>query len=504
MFKKKTLINFINEKFHTPRWLFVLLIAIFIFRIPSFFEPYSYGDEMIYLTLGQAIRQGIPLYKGIHDNKPPLLYIIAAISGNLFWFKAILTLWVLITIFIFWKLCQIFFPKSPTTPKAATFAFAVLTTLPLLEGDIANAELFMIGPTILALYILLSRKLTPKNIFFAGILFSIATLFKVPAFFDIFAIIFFWLALSKPKAKNFRLILKNIAILTFGFILPILITFIWYFAMNAFNEYLVAAYLQNFGYLSSWRPSDAQKPLLLRNLPLLVRGGLVLVGFAILYKVRKKISSTFLFATAWLFLSLFAAILSERPYPHYLIQIVPSISILLGILFTHRGREQVFAILPLTLALFVPYHFNFWYYPTLSYYTRFAKMLTHKISREEYIKSFGSHVPRNYKIAEYIVSVTKPQEKIFVWGESSPIYALSKRLPPTKYVADYHIKDFSSPEETISTLSQNMPSFIVILPESSGFPELNTFLSQNYGLTEEIEGATIWKLLGPRVRSLLK
>src|SRR3990167_11226717 len=102
--------TFLN-KLHTPTWLFVLLSVVFILRIPSFFEPYSYGDEMIYLTLGEAIRRGIPLYSGIHDNKPPLLYVMAAIAGNLFWFKAILTIWHIVTIFLFWKLSQALFNK---------------------------------------------------------------------------------------------------------------------------------------------------------------------------------------------------------------------------------------------------------------------------------------------------------------------------------------------------------------------------------------------------------
>jgi len=99
----------ILAKLHTPVWLFILLVVVFILRIPSFFEPYSYGDEMIYLTLGEAIRQGVPLYLGVHDNKPPLLYILAAISGRLFWFKAILAIWHLITVFIFWKLSEVLF-----------------------------------------------------------------------------------------------------------------------------------------------------------------------------------------------------------------------------------------------------------------------------------------------------------------------------------------------------------------------------------------------------------
>src|SRR3989337_2710734 len=67
---------------------------------------------MIYLTLGEAIRRGIPLYSEIHDNKPPLLYVMAAIAGNLFWFKALLTLWLLTTVFIFLKFTQGLFHKN--------------------------------------------------------------------------------------------------------------------------------------------------------------------------------------------------------------------------------------------------------------------------------------------------------------------------------------------------------------------------------------------------------
>src|SRR3990167_10480497 len=126
MFKEtRSFIAYLNEKLHTPTWLFVLLTIVLLLRIPSFFEPYSYGDEMIYLTLGEAIRRGIPLYSGIHDNKPPLLYVMAAIAGNLFWFKAILTLWLLTTVFIFWKLTELLFPQNIRAQKIATIIFAL-------------------------------------------------------------------------------------------------------------------------------------------------------------------------------------------------------------------------------------------------------------------------------------------------------------------------------------------------------------------------------------------
>lgn len=125
-----------------PVWLIITLILVIFLRIPSLFYPYSYGDEGIYLTLGQAVRQGLTLYRHIHDNKPPLLYLLAAISGSLFWFRAILMVWSLGTIIIFWRLGRCLFGEQLLPIISSTILFALLTTLPLLEGNIANAEIF--------------------------------------------------------------------------------------------------------------------------------------------------------------------------------------------------------------------------------------------------------------------------------------------------------------------------------------------------------------------------
>jgi hypothetical protein len=507
----KEFYNSFSKKLHTPKWLFVLLLIVLLLRIPSFFEPYSYGDEMIYLTLGEAIRRGIPLYSGIHDNKPPLLYLMAAIAGNLFWFKAILAVWHIVTVFLFWKLVVLLFPalsadsNKKRLQKVATIIFALLTTLPLFEGNIANAEIFMIGPIIGAFLLIWSeqKKPNPKKILAGGILISAATLFKIPAAFDLGGVIFLWIIANKGNLKSFRQLVVKTLYLGVGFLLPIAITFIWYGAAGALSEYLTAAFGQNIGYLSSWRPGDLEKPFLSRNGPLLFRGLVVLAGLVILYLKRSKLSKQFVFISGWLLFTLFAVTLSERPYPHYFIQSIAPISILTAILFTDKTKEQVYTIIPLTLAFFVPFYFNFWYYPTTPYYLRFIKFASSKISKEEYFSTFGGNVITNYKVADYIVSATRADEKVFVWGDSPPIYALSRRFPPGKYVADYHIRDFSTYKETIKNLSVDFPKIIVILPNANPVPELFMFLRENYILIESIDGAQIWSSLSPRVRAIM-
>lgn len=485
----------INKLFQIPKWLFVVLILIVIFRIPNFFEPYSYGDETIYLTLGEGMRNGLTLFRDIHDNKPPLLYAAAALAGSLFWFKAILLFWMLITTVLFWKLAETLFPKNTRLHQIATIVFAFFTTIPLFEGNIVNAELFMIGATIGAFLLLFKKEHTSRNIFLAGLLFSVGTLFKVPAAFDIPAIVLLWFITMKFTQKNFATLFKKTLILAFGFALPIALTFVWYWGKGAFNDYLIAAWLQNFGYLSSFRPDDVQEPFLVKNGPLLIRAGIVGFGFLILFSLRKKLSKEFIFLCAWLLLSLFAITLSERPYPHYLVQAVPPVALLLGMLFTLQTLEQSLVIIPLSLFLFVPVYFHFWYYKTIPYYTRFYKYaITKTLTVEEYRSTFGGETNRNYKLAEFLMTSSKPSDPVFVWGSnSSTVYALAKRLPPIKYVADYHISDFSSQEEVIGQLEQNPPSFVVFLPDSPSFPLLDSLLRDRYGIAETIDGATIWK-----------
>lgn len=449
---------------------------------------------MIYMTLGQGIRQGIPLYKGIYDNKPPLLYIVAAIAGNLFWFKAILAFVNIISIYFFWKLSVILFPKNNSLHKISTIIFGLLTTIPLLEGNIANAELFMITPIILSLIIIFSKKNNFKNLFIAGSLFSIASLFKIPAFFDLPAVIIFWLIYSISIKARFSTFIKKTIYLLIGFTTPILFTFIWFYIKGSLKDYVFAAFLQNVGYLSSWRPSDIQKPFLIRNLPLLIRGIIALTSSIFLYFKRKKLSKNFIFITLWLLFSLFGVTLSERPYPHYLIQAVPAVSLLFGILFTEKTIEQSLTLIPLTIAFFVPVFFNYYHYPTLSYYSRFIKFLSGKISKKEYLLSFDKNVIRNYDISNFLASSMGKKEKVFVVGDSATIYALSKKLPPIKYVADYHINDYSSLQNEIELISQNLPKFIVLLPQKMNLTSLIIVIRENYILISEIDGAEIWKI----------
>ena len=482
-------------KIEPPNWVCGILSLIVLFRIPSFFEPYYYGDEMIYMTLGIGIRHGLTLYKQIFDNKPPLIYMIAALSSNLFWFKAILAFWMLATTIIFWHLSKALFKENKMAQKVAVVFFAIFTTIPLFEGNIVNAELFLIGPVILAITILLTKP-TFRNIFLAGICFGVAALFKIPAAFDAPVIVVLWfITLEKINLETVSDLIKKTFILILGFILPIAISFVWYFMKGAFPDYISAAFLQNINYISSWSGNAAQQSFVVKHGALLIRAGIVAIGFIILRVFNKKLSTPFMVACIWLLTSLFAVTLSGRPYPHYMIQAIPAISLLVAILVTSIKFEQVLTIIPLTLAIFVPIYFKFYYYSTSSYYIRFVEFATGQTSKWDYFNSFDKYTAGNYSVAQFLVKTSNQNDNVFVWGDTAPIiYSLARRLPEIKYVAAYHINDYSSRSVILSELKSKPPTFIIIPPNSSDWPELKNFADLKYTPIFNENNFIIWKL----------
>ncbi|OGY09948.1 MAG: hypothetical protein A2782_04570 [Candidatus Blackburnbacteria bacterium RIFCSPHIGHO2_01_FULL_43_15b] len=469
----------------TPLTLLVLLgIAL---RIPSLFEPYWYGDEAIYLTLGEGIRQGLLLYRDIFDHKPPLIYLLAAIAGSVFWFKFILLVWNTVAIILFWKLAKNFL---------AALLFVLVTSLPLLEGNIANAELFILGPT-LGAYLLLSNqeKITPKRVFLAGILLSLSILFKVPAVFDLFVVIVFW-GVSVRSGATFQRAFFNTLILFAGVSMPILISMVYFAWHHALGAYLTTAWSDNFTYIGRWGSATAQKTPLFSLNGLPARALITSLVLGLIFVFRKAFTPSTLFIVIWLTLSLFASLISARPYPHYLIQVAPALCLAIAVVYSGRLKVRFLPLPFILLVLLAVIYYRFSYYPILSYYQNFAQLLLGQKTKDQYINYFDSRMSRVYKLSTALQNRTSLKERVFIWGTAPEVYALSRRLPPTRYVTSFHITDFGGGKETLEALSKNKPEYIVVLPEEDrSLPGFFSFLQNNYFYIKNIEGAQFWKLV---------
>ncbi len=495
-----------------------------LLRLPSLLEPYWYGDEGIYLTLGQGIRKGLQLYRDIHDNKPPVVYLLAAISGSVFWYRMLLLLWNTVAIVLFHRLAQkildpvhtkkpfklagIEFP--PLYPSVfATFLFAIVPFFA--EGNIANGEIFMIMPTIGAMLLLVTKyfsKTQRTRSFWvdavAGILFSIAFLTKVPSLFDAAAagVVFYVIAFldeAQLSIASFFQAVKKIFlhkptyIFIFAFLLPILATIVYYSALGVGEQYIKAAFAQNVGYLSSWKTGTHEASKLSQS-GLMNRAVIVAVATIFFVLASRFYSKKAVLLFLWFAYSLFGALLSERPYPHYLIQVIPPAALLVVYAYT-KGKEWLsqrrhtgsFVLLEGTTLVVIGVFIasivmvKFWYYPLLPYYTNYISFVTGQKTKEQYISYFDPRMPQLYARAEQILARTTSTDSIFIWGDLPTLYSLTRRLPPGRYTSSYHIKDFNGFEETMRAIEKKQPKLIIVdsLYEPP-FPELAQTLDTKY------------------------
>ena len=457
--------------------LFVISILFFILRLPSIIEPNWYGDEGIYQVIGMAINNGFALYSQIWDNKPPLLYLTYALfNGDHFAVRAASMLIGLTTTWLFFYFTKLLF-KNLRTSVISTTVFAILLATPLIEGNIANAENFMFLPIIIAAIMIYKYALAKTDsqnkitLFAAGIILGIAFLFKIVALFDFAAFLVFLLILAIPernKIKNlFSYFYKNLLFFVIGFLLPITLTIIYFTASNTLNDFIAAAFLNNVGYVNYGNKLLIPQGFLILKLILLA------IVLSLVAVKRKSLSNPALFIFVWLAFSLFNAFFSQRPYTHYVLVALSSICLFLGLIISEKSlnSKRNFVITFLSVILIILTNFNLYgFYKTLFYYQNAFLFITGKKDINSYRSFFDRKTPGDYEIASFIKAHTKPNDKIFIWGDSPQIYALSHTLPINKYTAAYHIsqnkKGFAITQQALFTIK---PKYVIILSDAPNF-----------------------------------
>lgn len=481
------------------KYRFFILVAILflLLRLPTLFEPNWYGDEGIYLVLGQAIRKGLLLYREIHDNKPPTLYYLAALSQTVFGFRLLLLVWMIPTLIVFNNLAK----KLISSPlyKLSTLFFLLLTSIPLFEGTIANAEVFMLLPTVTA-FLVIANSTNFISLVTSGLLLGFAFTIKIPVFVE-FCFLALWIALASSnfdlkKIKIFKII-GQLFIFAISFALPILLFSLYFWLKGAFPEFIFAALLQNFGYLSSWATGSHSGSA--------TSGGLVTRGiilavfwlFLLFFTFKKSLPKNILFVSFWLSAAIFGALLSTRPYPHYLIQLLPPFCLLLILLFDKANQVLVRPLILILLFFtgFIFVNYKFYVYPVFSYYRNFYTHIF-SLNSDAYLKYFSPNVPNNNQVASFVAANTTSDDRIFVWGDEPYIYAQSNRLPVGKFTVAYHVIDFNQYNSVADQLKVYYPKIIVYYAMNGRpYPQLDSFISHYYLPVKSIGNAIIYQRL---------
>lgn len=477
-----------------------LLISSFVFfllRLPSFFEPIWYGDEGIYQVVGTALNHGKLLYKEIFDNKPPLLYwLYSFFQSDQFFIRLASAIFGILTIIMFFLLSKKLFANVKNSNKITfltTFIFAILFGLPALEGNIANAENFMLLPIIASAFLMLSSQQSNPNrspihplsfilnpYFSSGFLLGIAFLFKIVAVFDFAAFLVFYFILNFKALKTTQFFK-----ISAGFFLPIFLVALFFVINGTFTDFVRAVFISNISYVGY-----ANK---IGVFPILLLVKLILLGIFLVYVFikRKRFNESSLFILIWFAFSLFNSYFSQRPYTHYLLVLIPSLSLMLGlILFDKRNQKMtvvlfVIALLAIAKTFGVP-NFN----RSIRYYQNFSSYLIGGRTMAQYQGFFDRNTPSDYEIARFIKPKLSIHDTIFVWGNNAQLYQLTGTVAPTKYVVAYHILNYKDGSETIQKeLEKTKPKFIVIMTNINPIP----FPLINYSKKININNAAIYE-----------
>ncbi len=480
--------------------LFALtLLVAFALRYPSLYEPRWYGDEGIFAAIAQNMRDGRSLYGEAWDNKPPFIFLTyagtqSAFGTSVFALHAVATASVLLTqgvlALIVWRIF------GPGRAVAAAAIFALVMGTPLIEGNLAMTETFMILPSSLAVlaFVLATeqRRHGPALALYAlaGVMVGIAAGYKQVAVFD-GAAIALMIALTQARP------LRPIAALACGFLLPQGALAITFLAAGSFPEYWYAIggslplyssldpvnpFVRAIGFLpavltTAWllRRRDMGEPVTLRQFPML-----------------------------WLSFAIAGAMSSAFPFPHYLQQAAPAFAaavVSAPLVMDRDGLSRAFVGVTCVLMLAaVAGQFSDAYRERkqlrpVAYYDAFLDRRMGRMSELDYEYRFdGASVAVNDIVA--LMKQDNAGTSLYTWGELPWIYAAGGYTNPTRYYTSFlgEIVPGAKPE-IIRDLDAHPPVYVLVSDDSyAPFLELDEFLRGRYALLHQENDWRLYRL----------
>lgn len=493
--------------------LILIISLILVLRVPNLYEPYWHKDEGMYLTIGQALNRGSILYQDVIDHKTPFIYFITAINPSLTFIKGLLILSSLASTTLFYLLAQKITPIKGF-PFILTLIFALATTLPRFEGHIFNGEMVMM-PFILFAHLLFWRNLlkTPlstkkinqhfqlmksKNPIAVGVLFGLAFLIKVPSGFELLTVVLFVLSLIKLPVNHLRPMLHYLGFMLAGFIAPFIVSLLYFGFHQALSVYIINGLLYNFFYISSWQQATTLISQIFSSIPI----RLLLLTFYLLIIIRFTNTQTSLrYLLIWLGCTLTAATLSLRPYPHYFIQVMPPLILILGIIPLVPHLQKVLALVSILTVMAIVSNLNLNPYKTMSYYQNFYAFINQQLSFFDYTNSFDTEAGTLYLLSYWLKTHSLEYDTIYIHGDLPNLYALSRRQPVTPFTADYHVRSFDAYEQVAQILRVKAPKYIIDLRnERDSFPQLYELLDTHYITATTINHTRIYRYLNPDLK----
>jgi hypothetical protein len=564
--------------------LLLILAGAVLVRLPAFFQPTWYVDEGIFAGVGRDWLHGHSLYTEAWDNKPPGIFLVYAtgwatgldmFAVRLLHLGAMLAVLALVFLMARRQLGQV-------GATVATLVAALLLGLPTIEGHLVNTESFLIVFTTLAMYLLQGQLMSEgpasigprhawplwkppwprldgtKTFVRAGLVFGVACLFKQVALFDVMAAVAMLLLVYRT---NWRPLLA----LGLGIAAPLLATAAAFLVARNFGDFWESTVLELFDYRHDRPPAKTRsQSVLVAMIPLAIGLPYALSlfrrsklfpparsspagrgrsadaedeGTLIEASPQRNASNLPLFAwreeaggkglealfPLWLGFTAVAVAASGRSYPHYMLQAVPPLALVCGMLFsTYTPRLPRISVgSGLILGCLTIYHFVFgplgyvsWHFEpeyTQGYYRNFwDHVITGDRNDHDYEAYFDSHLPGRLDTISATGELDLKDTRIFVWGGDPWIYVENNLNNPTPYSTLFAAKGELFPDGypvVARYLLAVAPQYILVTDEwSKSWHDVESMFAEVYHESARVGNATLFERTGeggqsPNVRT---
>lgn len=504
-----------------PRWLVLSIGAlafVVVFGLPNIIAPLA-TDQVLYSLGARTILDGGQLYKDFWEIKPPLVFLVYAVpfalaGEHMEAIRVLDLLNTLVTMAGVFLLARRFFGERAGVFAAAFYAFTYLTWMS--EDGLTEAEAFMAAPLVFAFYAYAaddSDSSYPRAAI-AGVLLGLAFALKSTAFLFLLGLPYAeWLLRGDNWSRGGAL--RRIGLALGGFAIVQLAFALYLAAGGALGDFIdiqrnytahYNAYRFTPGGTSHVRFLLDGTSQWLRNVPFLIAPTF---GALVLATVRPKQS-----AAAGLFallaaLGLVAIWWQGKMFDYHWIMLVPLLAPLAGYAVDQLGA--LLAALPSRRALIgwcvvagglvalasQPLLDTYDDYRVLGRYANGSS------SRREVEAHYFPLFEQNHELVDYIRANSGPDDRLFVFGLWPQTYFWLDRPLVDRFDANHGLRATWAPQswrdELMRDLRANPPRYFAIglgdnqpwlvgTSQTSdefvrdSFPELRTFLAQNYDL----------------------
>ncbi len=467
-----------------------LLAVAVILRIPSLYEPYWYGDEGIFAAIAQNVRTGDTLYSDAWDNKPPLVFytytaVQSAFDNGMFALHATATVFVLATLaLVVCIACAIYGRK---VSLAAGAVFVVVMCTPVIEGNLAMTETFMMLPTTLAVgvFLLASRRVEEERdpwLLGAGLCLGVAMLYKQVAAFDALALVMMiWLTSETPW--------KGTVVLFGGLAAPLVVSSAYFLAAGAFGDYWYAVG----GSLPLYADLGPETGAVTRVLGL---APAALVAWWLVGRKRDGLAVDMRhLPPLWLAFAFAGATSSSLEFPHYLQQAAPAFALTVGAAPILLPRDPHDRLLVAAATLCMAGAFLLQFGEPL-----YERRQVHPVPyyRNYLAYTFGDRDHQTYERffdgkAESVrdISTTMREDgagtTLYTWSEFPWTYAVGEYENPTSYYTSFLGELVPGAKaDVLADLDREPPAYIVLSDTTyAPFDGLEEWMSGRYVLAHE-------------------